>query len=279
MPRGTKWKTYLQAIQQNNGKLISLEADKAQSTIRIRCLVGHEFETQPYRLVRKLATWCPYCSGSMAKIDLESKEKECSMCFEWKPFSEFVQDPRKKHGITANCKACRARKSREFRKQNPEARKRCKPTNEENRAYYHKNKERIKEQRRIKRIENRERITEAARYRRMMDPRHSELLRLRSRLKEIIRKIGKGKHLKNAEDLIGCSSIEFKKHIESQFREGMTWTNCGEWHIDHITPCAAFKLDTEESKKRCFHYSNLRPIWKEENLSQTWAARQVERVL
>jgi len=45
----------------------------------------------------------------------------------------------------------------------------------------------------------------------------------------------------------------------------MTWDNYGEWHIDHETPCAAFDLTDPVQQSNCFHYSNLQPLWAEEN--------------
>ena len=42
----------------------------------------------------------------------------------------------------------------------------------------------------------------------------------------------------------------------------MTWENYGKyWHIDHIVPCYYFDLLKEEEQKRCFHYTNLQPLF------------------
>lgn len=72
-------------------------------------------------------------------------------------------------------------------------------------------------------------------------------------------------------ELIGCSFAELKAHLESQFKDGMTWENYGQrgWHIDHIIPCAAFDLTDPEQQKKCFHYTNLQPMWCEENQRKT----------
>jgi hypothetical protein len=53
--------------------------------------------------------------------------------------------------------------------------------------------------------------------------------------------------------------------------EGMTWNNNtgNGWHIDHIIPCAAFDLTKSEEQKKCFHYTNLRPMWASENISKS----------
>jgi len=65
-------------------------------------------------------------------------------------------------------------------------------------------------------------------------------------------------------DIVGCKPSELKKHLEKQFKEGMTCDNHGEWHIDHILPLASAK-DDEEVFKLC-HYTNLQPLWAEDNL-------------
>ena len=59
-----------------------------------------------------------------------------------------------------------------------------------------------------------------------------------------------------------------KGFLEAKFKEGMTWENHGEWHIDHIKPCVSFNLLDENEQKKCFHYTNLQPLWASENLSK-----------
>ena len=46
----------------------------------------------------------------------------------------------------------------------------------------------------------------------------------------------------SSQDYIGCTFEIFKQHIEAQFKEGITWLNYGEWHIDHKIPLA-YKQD------------------------------------
>jgi hypothetical protein len=70
------------------------------------------------------------------------------------------------------------------------------------------------------------------------------------------------------QSLLGCSVEEFKTYIESLWLEGMTWENRGPfgWHIDHIDPCDYFDLSDPQQQKKCFHYTNLQPLWWRDNL-------------
>lgn len=71
-------------------------------------------------------------------------------------------------------------------------------------------------------------------------------------------------------NLTGCTTEELKNHLEKQFKDGMSWDNYNYygWHIDHIIPCEKFDLTNEEEQKKCFHYTNLQPLWRLENQSK-----------
>jgi hypothetical protein len=66
---------------------------------------------------------------------------------------------------------------------------------------------------------------------------------------------------------LGCTIDEFKKHIEKQFKDGMTWDNHGKWHIDHITPLKYDNPSIEETMKR-LHYTNTQPLWAKDNIAK-----------
>ena len=68
--------------------------------------------------------------------------------------------------------------------------------------------------------------------------------------------------------LVGCSIEELKNYLKKQFTTGMSWNNYGKWHIDHIKPCVKFDLSKVSEQRRCFHYTNLQPLWAVDNLSK-----------
>ena len=119
---------------------------------------------------------------------------------------------------------------------------------------------------------NKEKVNECIRssYRKKVKQLKYKLkFRLRNRLYAAL----KTKNIKkqaSAMNLIGCTIDELKLHIEALWLPNMSWnnhTNKG-WHIDHIQPCNTFDLTDIEQQKRCFHYTNLRPLWSKDNLSR-----------
>jgi hypothetical protein len=70
-------------------------------------------------------------------------------------------------------------------------------------------------------------------------------------------------------DIIGCSPEFLKQHIEKLFLNEMSWENYGlfGWHIDHIIPLSSSKNESEFY--RLCHYTNLQPLWAEDNLKKS----------
>lgn len=87
-------------------------------------------------------------------------------------------------------------------------------------------------------------------------------------LRDCLGKIKGGSHW---EDLVGYNKEQLKEHLESKFKEGMTWENYGhgenKWSIDHIIPKYYFKYSTphDNSFKECWGLNNLQPMWFVEN--------------
>jgi hypothetical protein len=102
----------------------------------------------------------------------------------------------------------------------------------------------------------------------MRDNRKSDpLLRFKDRARNNINfalKNPNNKKPKKAESFLSCSASFFKSHISSQFLEGMSFSNYGEWQIDHKIPLAVAK--TENDVLLLCHYTNLRPLWAKDNL-------------
>ena len=64
--------------------------------------------------------------------------------------------------------------------------------------------------------------------------------------------------------------MQLRKHLEAHMTAGQTLENYGPvWHIDHVIPCAAFNLKDPEQVKKCFHYTNLRPLDALENIRKS----------
>ena len=87
----------------------------------------------------------------------------------------------------------------------------------------------------------------------------------RKQLLQFIKRVG-GTKTGRTEELLGYTAEELKTHLESLFKEGMTWDNHGEWHIDHRIPQSYFMR--EDQMRECFALDNLKPEWAEWNMSK-----------
>ena len=95
--------------------------------------------------------------------------------------------------------------------------------------------------------------------------------KLRANLRKRLSRALKGKiKADTTMNLVGCSRKYLINYIESQFDDEMSWSAYLESsiHIDHIIPCSSFDLTNEEEQRRCFHYSNLQPLWARDNKSK-----------
>ena len=84
-------------------------------------------------------------------------------------------------------------------------------------------------------------------------------------LLQFIKRVG-GTKTKRTEELLGYTAEELKVHLELLFKEGMTWENQGEWHIDHRIPASYFT--SIDQMRECFALSNLKPEWGDWNMSK-----------
>jgi hypothetical protein len=157
--------------------------------------------------------------------------KKCCTCKSWKALTEYNNDKNHWDKLRADCKDCIVN----WRKENREK------IQETNNNY------------------NRRRL--------IIDPEYKLLKTLRSRVGSALKSQSAYKN-KQLVELVGCDSGFLKGYLEAKFKDGMSWENHGEWHIDHIKPCSSFNLLDDEQQKLCFHYTNLQPLWDKENLSK-----------
>lgn len=213
-------------------------------------------------------------------------EKLCNVCEISLALSCFSKDSRRKDGRQGTCRACSKARYAAWRT-TPRA-KSLKAVRDK--AYYSSNSDRLKARQSDYRKTNphskrlwdkkqkehilayRKSYAETARARHtqryLSDIPYKIKCILRARFGVALRRLKAGKQVSPIRDL-GCSPEELSQYIESQFKPGMTWANHGVvWHIDHIIPFSRFNLSDEEEQKRAVHYSNLQPLFAEENLSK-----------
>jgi len=188
--------------------------------------------------------------------------KTCTKCSNLLDYSYFNKDRTKPDGYYSSCKGCSSKKNKDYIINNKiklsfKNKERYKKDKEKilikTNDYKSKNKDLIK-------IRNRDYILK----RRQSDLLYRLNCNLRSRLSYIVNKKCNVKHTILVEYL-GCELDFFKTYIENMFVEGMSWDNYGNngWHIDHIVPIS--KASSLEEMKRLSHYSNLQPLWAEDN--------------
>ena len=133
--------------------------------------------------------------------------------------------------------------------------------------YYDKNRVDLLAKNKIWVNNNRDRIRKYMRKyqkeRAKKDPIFLLSRRCGGRIRDAFRYKGFGKNTKTAK-MLGCSWEQLKDHIENQFVSGMTWEDKHLWHIDHIIPVSSAK--TIEELERLCHYTNLQPLWAEDNM-------------
>lgn len=156
--------------------------------------------------------------------------KLCKKCNTIRNISEFSKDKSKPSGLSYTCKHCRKAYQDGYHK-----------------GYYQNNKE-------AKAI--------YAKNKRNTDG----IYKLKGNIRKLIGNslLNKG-YKKNTKTvkILGCSLDDFINHLQSQFVNGMTLDNYGEWVIDHIIPLAA--ASTEDEIIKLNHYTNLQPLWQYEN--------------
>ena len=172
--------------------------------------------------------------------------KICNKCNVFKSLGQYYRNKNEKDGRQYTCKSCCSEYQREYHKLNSKDLKKKRAKYRNSRSY----------------------LDSIARYtkrRRQEDPLFKAKQNLRKRINDAYKASFWTKKSRN-QQVLGCDYDTAFKHIESQFKDGMTWDNYGEWHIDHIVPlCSANSVF--ELEILC-HYTNLQPLWAAENISK-----------
>lgn len=203
---------------------------------------------------KNLAKMKAYREANPGKVAATKKR-----CYEAKK-DEYLAKNKKRYAenkeeILAKCA--------EYRAKNKEAKKK------RDREYYRKNRKKII----VKQLEYQKRMADKlneysrnyVRERRKTDKVYALKENIRGRFRYELAKRSETNQIK-ANQYLGCSWLELRAHLESQFTDGMTWDNYGQWHVDHIVPLAIAK-DRQQLIELC-HYMNLRPMWAFDNISK-----------
>jgi hypothetical protein len=217
------------------------------------------------------------------------EKKICSKCKIEKDICEFTKRKNRKSGYSSHCKMCISEKSKVYREKNNDLiknrkkkyyeenkeklnkltqewyKKNSKTALEKKKEYYLINKEHILDKRKTWVKNNRKKINDYIKNKKKENPLFRVEMNIRGRMKQYFKQ--KNITQKNQTfHIVDIDIIGLKKHIETQFKENMTWDNYGiyGWHIDHIVPLCSANNETELLK--LFHYTNLQPLWCDENL-------------
>ena len=184
--------------------------------------------------------------------------KYCEGCKEDKPIEEFSTSQKRR-----KCKKCLNKECREYKKKNRDK------ISVYNKQYKNDIKDEIKEYNHDYNLANREAIQKRQsayqKERKKTDP----VFKLAGCLRNRLRVCLKTRNRKSTKELTGCEYAFVRDWLQSQFIDDMTFENHGEkWHIDHVLPCAKFNMLDEEEQRRCFNWTNLQPMFADDNLTK-----------
>lgn len=182
--------------------------------------------------------------------------KVCSKCGIERNIIEFRKDITKKDGLRPECKLCVKNYEMTQRVNNPTL------MSEKLKKFYKDNPEKRKEYRQ----NYKSRKHEQRKERRNSDPVFNLVNRVRCRIWKFLTLSNITKKNKTFE-IVGCTPEFLKEYLEKQFKDGMSWENRHLFHIDHIIPLSSAKTE-KEIYKLC-HYTNLQPLWVDENLKKS----------
>lgn len=116
------------------------------------------------------------------------------------------------------------------------------------------------------RTEIQRRQTAYQRNRSKVDPKFKISGALRNRLRRFINTEYKSA---NFTQLLGCTYEDLMLWLEFQFESDMNLNNHGElWHYDHVIPCSLFNQSDSYEQEKCWHWTNIKPMYKSDNMSK-----------
>lgn len=140
--------------------------------------------------------------------------------------------------------------------------------------WYEQNKEHRKQYLKEYREKNIDKIREIKRTyertRKANDPLYKLISNFRTAIYQVLKEnnVDKNGHYF---EILKYSPDELISHLENQFKDGMTWDNYGEWHVDHILPITSFNIQEigDNEFMKCWSLNNLQPMWGEENIKKS----------
>jgi len=209
------------------------------------------------------------------------KTKICIKCCEEHPATTeyFYWHNREKKHLRNDCKICRKMARKINYNLNPEKHiktmKKWQLANPANCVVYSsrwkkKNKDKVNKASRELRFKNIEKYRKIGRERealRLKTPSGNINNRMSCALRHALKSEKNGQRW---EHLVGYTCNDLMEHLEKLFKDGMSWQNHGEWHIDHKIPISAFNFTKPEhiDFNRCWSLENLQPMWASENISK-----------
>lgn len=209
--------------------------------------------------------------------------KICNGCKIPKELDQFSKDKTRSDGLSYKCKICAKtitknsvakNKIKYIQKQNEYYQNNKKEHLLRNKNYIKKNKIKYNLYQKEYNIKNKDKIkiykNQYKLYQYNNNVEYKILVLLRSRLRTVLNSSNINKSNKTIE-LLGCTIEQFKQHLEQQFKPEMNWLNHGEiWEIDHIKACDNFDLTIIENQFKCFHYSNMQPLFKTTKIAESF---------
>jgi len=140
--------------------------------------------------------------------------------------------------------------------------------------WYSKNKEHRKQYLKKYREKNIDKIREVKRTyertRKANDPLYKLISNFRTAIYQVLKEnnVDKNGHYF---EILKYSPDELISHLENKFKDGMTWDNYGEWHVDHILPITSFNIQEigDNEFMKCWSLNNLQPMWGKENIKKS----------